>query len=275
MPGHKTKVNRRAVVYWITEPPKGTNEYILLIHGFGGTYSGLEDVAEILSEKYGILGVDLPGYGLSEPMHRTHSVKNYANFLYEFCQSIGVKKVHVVGHSFGADIAIVLAAKHPALVQKLVLLNPVISSSKLLGGLSRMYYGFVGVLPRSLRHQLLHNHFLTWVTDSVLFTQASEAQRQQILRDDYISDHLMGDTPVLEGYRSILQTPFLKYARRIQTDTLLIGGAKDVLASVSTMAELHTMIALSKLEIIHDAGHFYPLEKPQKVSKKILSFLAN
>jgi pimeloyl-ACP methyl ester carboxylesterase len=42
----------------------------------------------------------------------------------EFCDYIGIKKMILVGHSLGGRVGIVLAAKSPALVEKLILVDP-------------------------------------------------------------------------------------------------------------------------------------------------------
>lgn len=274
MTGHQTKIKHKKVVYW-TSASHATNnrESLLLIHGFGGTYSGLEDLAALLSEQYNLLGLDLPGYGLSEPLQERHTLRNYAKFLNTFCGATEFHKVNVVGHSFGADIAIVFAALFPNRVDKLVLISPVVFSKKGIARLGKAYYNVVSRLPKGLRHTLLHSHALTRLSDRFMFKQASEQQRSKILRDDYISDHLMTDTPTIESYLSLLATPFFKLAGRIQSKTLVISGSDDALSPADVMQKLQEQIPSSSLSIVQGAGHFLPLETPRPVAEQIIGFL--
>jgi pimeloyl-ACP methyl ester carboxylesterase len=273
--GHRARLKNINFSYWISQPEARTGKTpVLLIHGFGGTYSGLEDLSAILASRTTVIGLDLPGYGLSEPLKGRHTLSNYSRFLNDFCASTEFHKIDVVGHSFGADIAIVFAALYPERVRKLILISPVILSNRRTASLGKYYYDLVARVPRGLRHRLLHNHTLTWISDYLLFRQASERQRAKILRDDYISDHLMTDRPVIESYRSLFTTRFLKLASRIQTPTMILSGNEDQLSPSKDMYALQASIPDSTLEIIAGAGHFLPLEDPRQTADIVQQFLA-
>ena len=276
MTGHQTKIKYKNIAYWTSAAHlSNSKESVLLIHDFGGTYSGLEELAGLLAEHYNVLGLDLPGYGLSEPLNERHSLQNYARFLNNFCATTEFHKVNVVGHSFGADVAIVFAALFPERVNKLVLISPVIYSNTGMARLAKVYYNVVAKMPKPLRHTMLHSHVLTRVSDNFMFKQATEKQRSRILRNDYISDHLMTDTPTIESYLSLLATPFFKLAARIKSKTLLISGSADPLSPTDVMQALQAQIPVSSLDIAKDGGHFLPLEAPRPVGKKIIEFLSN
>lgn len=274
MVGHKSNINNTDFSYWMSAPHlTAGKESILLIHGFGGTYSGFEDLSSLLAEDYNILGLDLPGYGLSEPMKRRHTLQNYAHFLDEFCAKTEFHKIHVVGHSFGADIATVFAALHPSRVDKLTLISPVIFYGKNIATYGKLYYKLAQKMPKSIAHRMLHNHFLTWASDMSMFKTASAEQKTKILRDDFVNDHLMSDKPTIEGYLSLLSTDFIKTASKIKAPTTILSGSKDPLSPVTDMEKLHDAIPSSKLTIIEDTGHFLPLEEPRKIYEHIAKAL--
>lgn len=275
MVGHQGKIKKTNFNYWMSAPhATAGKQSTLLIHGFGGTYSGLESLAGMLAEHSNVLGLDLPGYGLSEPLRAKHTLSNYAHFLDEFCATTEFHKVNVVGHSFGADIALVFAALHPDRVDKLVLISPVIFGDKNFIKLARYYYMAVAKMPPPLRHRLLHNHFLSWVSAYVNLQNADEETRAKILRDDYVSDHLMTDRPLIEGYFSLLATPFLTRAKQIEAPTFIISGDADRLSPVREMEHLQAAIPKSRLDVVSGAGHFLPIEEPRKVHNKIQKFFA-
>lgn len=274
MVGYQDEIKRSKFTYWMSAPhATHGKQSILLIHGFGGTYSGLEGLSELLAEHHNILGLDLPGYGLSEPLKRKHTLKNYAHFLDDFCATTEFHKITVVGHSFGADIAIMFAAMHPDKVEKLVLVSPVLFGRKNVAQLGRFYYSFVAKMPPRIRHRLLHNHALTWLSTMSNFKQADKQTRAKVLRDDYVNDHLMTDRPIIESYFSLLSTPFFKTASQITVPTLILAGDDDMLSPVDEMERLHNVIPDSKLQIIKASGHFLPIEEPKKVHDKINTFL--
>lgn len=54
----------------------------------------------------------------------TFSVRQHADDLAGFLKKLGAGPVHLVAHSRGGDIALILAAKHPELVRSMVLADP-------------------------------------------------------------------------------------------------------------------------------------------------------
>jgi pimeloyl-ACP methyl ester carboxylesterase len=274
MIGHKAVHNNREYSYWISTSREDSRSAILMIHGFGGTYSGLENLSTMLSKEATIVGLDLPGYGLSEQLQGRHTLRKYAAFLDQFCKTTEHHRLIVVGHSFGADIALVFAARYPKRIDKLILINPVLISNRRFARLAKHYYQFISHTPYKIRHWLLHNHLLTWVSAYSLFKNASSKTRSKILRDDYISDHLMSDRPVIESYYSLLSTPFIKVASKIKAPTLILSGSVDVLSPPKDMEQLHAAVIGSELVIVKGEGHFMPIESAPVVAKEIRKFIA-
>jgi pimeloyl-ACP methyl ester carboxylesterase len=276
MTGYEASLQNRRYAYWVSsqdQPPQTLP--IMLIHGFGGMYSGLEELSKKLTAHSTVLGLDLPGYGASEQLHRKHTLANYAAFLDQFCEQTKFHKVNVVGHSLGADIALLFASRFPQRVGDLVLLNPVLLTDRRVAALTKLYYDIAARAPKRLRRIILHSHAVTWFTDSVLFAQSPEGAKEKILRDDYISDHLMSDRPIIETYSSIHHTRFLEAAAHIKSRTLIVHGTGDKLTSSNETDALAAAIPGAVLKRVDGGGHFLPLEKPAVAARLILEFLAN
>ena len=65
--------------------------------------------------------VDTPGYGMSDNFASPPSVADYADVLPAVFKGLSLSKAAVVGHHTGASIGAAFAARHPALVSRLVL----------------------------------------------------------------------------------------------------------------------------------------------------------
>lgn len=94
-------------------PPAARAPTHVLVHGAGMSGASYAEVAAGLNAR-GIptLAVDLPGHGASEgPMLPT--VEAAANWLARFIEAAGLESVTLVGHSFGALVALDCAARHP------------------------------------------------------------------------------------------------------------------------------------------------------------------
>lgn len=96
----------------------------VFLHGLGG--SG-EAILGSLARDPSIAGhrsllIDLPGHGASDrPDDFSYSLDAHASAVAAVCRAADVDGVDMVGHSLGADIAIVVAARYPGLVRRLVI----------------------------------------------------------------------------------------------------------------------------------------------------------
>ncbi len=106
---------------------------LVLVHGSPGDYTGWDKYLKDkeLSSKYRILALDRPGFGKSVKAN----VLAYPNLEFQgkvlraFVRKYGHgQKVTLVGHSVGAPIVSLVAAKYPNQITNLVLLAPAISA---------------------------------------------------------------------------------------------------------------------------------------------------
>jgi len=97
---------------------------LVLLHGQGSMIqdfeaSGLIDMA---AEKYRVIAFDRPGYGYTErPRGTIWTPQAQADLLHRALKRLGVSHATVLGHSWGASVAIALALKYPQDVGALVL----------------------------------------------------------------------------------------------------------------------------------------------------------
>jgi pimeloyl-ACP methyl ester carboxylesterase len=103
---------------------KGEGEPLVLLHGnttmgMDFTLSGLVDMA---AQHYRVIVFDRPGYGYSErPRSKLWDAQTQARLLHEALQQLGADRSIVLGHSWGALVAIALALDYPDSVRSLVL----------------------------------------------------------------------------------------------------------------------------------------------------------
>jgi pimeloyl-ACP methyl ester carboxylesterase len=104
---------------------QGSGEAVVFLHCglVADSFAQLLD-QPALADHYRLISYHRRGYGGSaretEPMTFTDMASDCRALL----KMLGVERAHVVGHSFGADVAIQLALDAPALVHSLALLEP-------------------------------------------------------------------------------------------------------------------------------------------------------
>jgi pimeloyl-ACP methyl ester carboxylesterase len=99
----------------------GSGPLIVMIHGVGLKAEAWGAQIEELSGTFCVIAVDLPGHGSSAHLS---SVPNLTNFVDAIVGVIDAPAV-IIGHSFGAMIALELTARHPQLVRGVVALNAI------------------------------------------------------------------------------------------------------------------------------------------------------
>lgn len=94
---------------------------MLFLHGYMSAKECFYNNVPYFCGRYAVTAPDFPGFGGSSPLPAAWSVGDYASWLYEFMGACGIDGAYVVAHSFGARVAIKLAANFPQLVKKLVI----------------------------------------------------------------------------------------------------------------------------------------------------------
>jgi pimeloyl-ACP methyl ester carboxylesterase len=96
---------------------------VVLLHGLGETMGCWERMVPLLEDRFRVVLVDLPGFGGSAGGGRGVGIEAYAEAVEAAVRAQGVGSAVVAGHSLGGAVAVALAERAPALVERLVLVN--------------------------------------------------------------------------------------------------------------------------------------------------------
>jgi pimeloyl-ACP methyl ester carboxylesterase len=108
--------------YEVTGNPSG--EAVILIHGSGVAATFAPTMTEPALAGYRLIRFHRRGYAGSSKEPIPFSVKDQAADARALLRSLNVTRAHVVGHSYGAQIALQLAMDAPDLVRSLVIAEP-------------------------------------------------------------------------------------------------------------------------------------------------------
>ena len=126
---HFTEVNNTLIHYRLWKPDSNitNSDWVMLIHGLGGSTYAWENNAEYLSKQgLNVVAVDVPPFGYSDRNPKlNHSPDVRADLLWEFASQINPDtKWHIVGHSMGGGITEAMALKSPNRVKSLIWVAP-------------------------------------------------------------------------------------------------------------------------------------------------------
>src|SRR5689334_25405900 len=104
----------------------GSGPPVVLLHGLFVDHSSWDGVIASLCSDFRLIAPDLPGFGESEkpPASRfPYGVDAFSEAICDLYAALEVGRAAVVGHALGGGVALALAARHPELVSRLVLID--------------------------------------------------------------------------------------------------------------------------------------------------------
>ena len=103
---------------------RGSGAPLVLLHGNGSMIQDFESsgLIDLAARNYRVIVFDRPGFGHSDrPRNVVWTPAAQAELISSALERLGVSHAIVLGHSWGASVAVALALKYPRLVQGLVL----------------------------------------------------------------------------------------------------------------------------------------------------------
>jgi pimeloyl-ACP methyl ester carboxylesterase len=222
-------------------------ETVVLLHGLSGSSRWWQRNIPALAGSRRVVIPDVIGFGRSRARGRLPGMPELADRFAEWLATLGDDPVHLVGHSMGGHLSIHLAARHPQLVRRLVLVDAAgIPRERTPRNLVRFAYEVAP--PRR------------WGDPRFL---------PVIWRDALVA----GPFTVLIGLLNILRDDVRPLLPLITAPTLIVWGARDGLVPVEQGRELRRSIAGSRLLVIQRAYHNCMVDRPAEFNAAVLRFL--
>ena len=108
----------------------GSGSPLVLLHGYPQCHATWHRIAPALAQHFTCILPDLRGYGQSgipadEAEHRSYSKRRMAEDVVALMQGLGHRSFRIVGHDRGARVSYRLAFDHPAVVERLAIIEVV------------------------------------------------------------------------------------------------------------------------------------------------------
>lgn len=122
---HRT-VSAAGLKLFIREAGDPDQPAVLLLHGFPSSSHCFRNLIPLLADTARLVAPDMPGFGFSEapPQDRyEYSFENIANAFEALIDALGLKRMFIYFHDFGAPVAYRLAMRWPERVLGLIVQN--------------------------------------------------------------------------------------------------------------------------------------------------------
>lgn len=263
-------INHKKVFYW--EKNKSEKLAVVFLHGFPGSHKGIIEMADKI-ENCRLIVPDLPGCGESDPLKEKHILKNYAKWLNDFLDTLLVEKIVVVGHSFGARLALMFGIYYSKRVEKLVLITPVTKADSLIAKLATIDYNFTGFLPPYMQKAWLFNPIYRKAKNIFIYESSSVKRRKHLIsiEDDEIKK--VNARANIELFNEFYQNKSILLRGKINIKTLIIACDKDQIATLNSVKELYNRFTYAEIKIMKNSGHLVVPERPSAVGNIVNKWL--
>lgn len=243
-------------------------EAIVFAHGLLFSGQMFESQVRVLRGRYRCVTFDFRGQGRSEVTASGYDMDSLTEDAAALIEALGCAPCHFVGLSMGGFVGMRLAARRPALLKSLVLLETSaepepkenIGPYRRLNFVAR-WFGLEPVAGRVMRI-LFGRKFLE---DPARAALREEWRRRMLLNDR------IGITRAVTGVLN--RASVSDEIGRIALPTLIIVGDQDAATPLAKAERIRAQIAGSKLVVIPGAGHSSAIEEPEAVNQAIVEFL--
>jgi pimeloyl-ACP methyl ester carboxylesterase len=252
---------------------EGSGPPMILVHGSISDYREWSSQMTPFAQHYRVIAYSRRYHWPNVPPGKDAdaSVERQADDLGAIIQAMGIAPAHIVGHSYGATVALNLALRNPELVRTLVLAEP----------------GIPGVLAGTPDNDTLSKEsqairaemketFASGGAERIVRTYAARVAPGEFEKaSPEIRQMLVANVPAFQLDFSSRRSPFAcDDARRITVPVLMISGDRSPKGLQRVAGEAAHCMKAATLVKIPQATHWMQHDRAQAFNDAVLAFLA-
>ena len=243
---------------------------VVLLHGYGSAGLVWLPLMKALDRSgYRAFAPDLPGFGLSDKRRWSYDVRDIADLVAAMMEEKGIERADLVAHSWGASVALALAARHPKRVKRLVLVGAWVYEAQVVPVLRWSRIPVVGeaIFWLFYRERPGEKYALAFYDPSRMVDQRVVDRIEGAFRRP---GYLAASLAVARGMRFRKQE---RTYRGIKKPALLVWGRQDRVSLPFYGRRLASELKAATLVLIDRCGHLPMLERPVRFNRRVLEFL--
>lgn len=257
---------------------EGKGKPILCVHGLTANCRCWDLIASSLSPRHKVLAMDLRGRGLSDSPPSGYSVETHCKDILALMDDQGLERPVLMGHSLGAFISLVFAAKYPRRLDRLILVD---GGGKL--SEAQMTKVFAGIKPSLDRLGKIFPDFESYLA---LLKQAPFLQPWNSFFETYFRYEV---EDVEGGVRSRVHPKHIEeeagnlkkmdssqFYKKVMTPTLILRATKgmlsedDLVLPADVAERMVREIPNAKKVDVEGSNHYSILFQPNPMRDKVL-----
>ena len=257
---------RGARVRYVVE---GEGSPVVLLHGYASSLETWDTVRPALRERHRVVSLDLKGFGWTDRPPGDYSPEEQARLVLALMDELHIERAALVGHSYGASVALAVALAAPDRVSRLALYDAWVYEDQLpsffhwarADGLGEVLFG-------------------------AFYDQRPDERLERAFYDpDAVSEELV------EAVERAMERPGtraaalatargMRYARlegrygTVEQPVLLLWGREDAVTPVEVGERLLRELPNAAMQVFPRCGHFPMIEASRASARVLGEFLA-
>lgn len=248
---------------------EGAERRALAIHCTLGQSSAWRGLAAALHDDLSMLAFDLPSHGKSGEWDRTGDIHDIST---DIARGLMDGPMDLIGHSFGATVAMRIAVETPELVRSLTMIEPVYFAAAIAD-----------------KPELLEAYQRDSAPLSAAFASGDEREAARVFNRDWgdgtpwdtlptrMQDHMTRLIHFVPASSAFLHHDSAKLLDRLDQASMpavLIEGDQSPSMSATIAASLERRLPDMQRVVIKGAGHMVPITHPDDVAPHVRALLA-
>jgi pyruvate dehydrogenase E2 component (dihydrolipoamide acetyltransferase) len=233
---------------------------VVFLHGFGGDSDTWLFNQGRIAERHLTFAFDLPGHGGSTKRVEGGSIEELATRVRYGLDRLELKRIHLVGHSMGAAVALAIGEGQPERIASLSLIAPFAFGS-------RVNQDYISDFSSAQRSRDLQRCL------ALVFADPKAVRREMVdavaryKRLDDVTDAL--EKIAASSLREPAPREIPPTLRTLMGRLLMLRGTHDNIVSSGAVPDGVRLVTL------HHSGHMPHMEEPGQVNELLLNHFAN
>ena len=263
---YQTQIKRKKMLnYQIIQHKENNKDWVLLLHGLGGSSTIWYKQIADLSQSHNLLLPDFFGHGRTREVQPAYTFTGLVEEMTCLLDHLKIDRAHIMGISLGSIIASFMAVYNPERVKSLILGG----ATPGLDFRTRSLLNAGNALKYAVPYMWLYR-FFAWI---MMPRQGQRQGRRIFVREA----RKLGGKEFRKWYALMMQFPMhmlqLESPTLLQVPKLLISGSQDYLF-LNQVLDWAKRDPDAKLHIIENCGHVCNIQAPAEFNRVCLEFLS-
>jgi pimeloyl-ACP methyl ester carboxylesterase len=242
------------------------DQWVLLVHGAGGSSRTWKKQIEQLGAHYNLLIIDLPGHGKNarnSDLFSDYSFRFISNKIWEIIDHLKIMKIHIIGVSLGTVICLQMRQLQPDRILSVIMPGAIVKLNTKLKILANLSLGLAKIIGYRNFYKL---------SARIMMPRNNHKRSRDVFINESKALSVNEFKKWTALYYNLNKTLLEFFNAKSHIPHLLIMGSQDhlFLQPARDYAILHSN---AELKVISDCGHVVSIESAQKFNSICLEFL--